>query len=178
MSQLHDFTKQLQFSELASDEPFWADVYRKAFPGIVNQMPCSGDHESQRQGIDRLVLLNNGRIIRIDEKKRTRVYPDILLEYVSVDTTNAPGWINKNLVIDYIAYAFMPTKKVYVLDWLTLRRAWTLNGEMWKRVYGTRSAENKGYKTLSCPVPIPVLLKAMNNAMVVDLNVIALGKAA
>lgn len=176
MQQPHNFIERLSFSERASDESFWLSVYRKAFPGMVNHMPCPGDNETQRAGIDRLILLNNGRVLRIDEKKREKVYPDILLEYISVDTTGAPGWIEKNLAIDYLAYAFMPTQRVYLLDWLTLRRAWVANRDNWKRTYRRISAQNIGYKTWSVAVPIVVLQQAMTIASVVQLDALEITK--
>lgn len=175
---LHDFKDQLKYSEVASDAPFWDQVYRKAFPSLVNHMPCPGDFETQRAGIDRLILLNNGRILRIDEKKRREVYQDILLEFVSNDTTKAPGWVEKNLAIDYLAYAFMPTRKVYLLDWLTLRRAWVANKNAWKAKYRNVAAKNNGYNTLSVAVPIYILQRAMNDSTVIELAQSEIEKAA
>lgn len=167
----HDFQKSLKFSEKASHEPFWDAVYRKAFPGMVNHMLCSGDVPTQRMGVDRLIYLNNNRELRVDEKKRLRAYPDILLEYISNDRDGAPGWMEKNLVIDYLAYAFMPTQRVYMYDWLTLRRAWVANAVAWKKRYKPVIAQNVGYKTLSVPVPIGVLQKAMYEATCIDVKV-------
>jgi hypothetical protein len=97
---IHDFKERLEFSESASGEPFWDAIYRKAFPGMVSHMPCPGDTQSQRLGIDRLILLSSGRVLAIDEKKREQDYNDILLEYLSNDSTGAPGWIEKELQID------------------------------------------------------------------------------
>lgn len=175
---LHNFSDQLKFSEEASDALFWDKVYRKAFPGLVNHMPTPGDFDTQRAGIDRLILLNNGRVIRIDEKKRRAVYNDILLEYISVDSTNAPGWIEKNLTIDYLAYAFMPTRKVYLFDWLTLRRAWVANRDQWKATYRKIPAKNNGYTTWSVAVPIYVVQRAINTATVIELSEAEATKAA
>ena len=169
---IHNFQDRLKWSESASHQPFWDAVYRKAFPGLVNHMQCPGDQPTQRMGVDRLVYLNNDRVLRIDEKKRDKVYPDILLEYLSNDKTKAPGWMEKNLVIDYIAYAFMPTQKVYLLDWLTLRRAWVANKGSWLSRHRHVTAKNEGgYTTRSIAVPIPVLQKALNEAQVVSVAV-------
>jgi len=166
---VHDFRTQLAFSEAASDESFWNAIYKKAFPNMVNQMLCAGNTHSQRMGIDRLILLSSGRVLSIDEKKRRGEWSDILLEYVSVDTTGAPGWIEKDLSIDYLAYAFMQSQRVYLFDWLALRRAWMHYKELWKREYQTIQAQNNGYKTLSVAVPIEVVRKAASVAMIVQL---------
>jgi hypothetical protein len=167
---VHDFKERLRFSEQAGDEPFWEAAYRKMFPNMVNMMGGPGDTDSQRQGVDRVILLSNNHVLRIDEKKREKVYDDILLEYVSVDTTGAPGWIEKDLAIDFLAYAFMPTRQVYFFPWTLLRRAWNRYGEEWKRDYGKREAHNNGYKTLSCPVPISVLGNAVVRVCLVRLD--------
>ena len=80
---------------------------------------------------------------------------------MSVDTTGAPGWIEKDLAIDYLAYAFMPSRTVYLFDWLMLRRAWGQFGDEWKRKYKIPPAQNNGYKTHSVAVPIKVLRNAV-----------------
>ena len=165
----HDFQEQLAYSEEASGELFWDAIYRKAFPDMVNHMPASGDHDSQRRGIDRVVMLSNGKTLYIDEKKRKKDYPDILLEYISCDTTNAPGWMEKGLFIDYLAYAFMPSQRVYLLDWLMLRRAWIRYSEEWKKKYDCVPAQNVGYKTWCVAVPIGVILSAVKNATIIQL---------
>lgn len=166
----HDFKEQLAYSEEASEEVFWDAIYHKAFPNMINHMLVSGNHDSQRQGIDRVVFLSNSRTLYIDEKKRRKDYPDILLEYISCDTTNAPGWIEKDLSIDYLAYAFMPSQRVYLLDWLMLRRAWARYGEEWKATFPSISAQNVGYKTLSVPVPTNTILTSVKNASIIQLE--------
>lgn len=166
---VHNFERDLKFSEEASDEAFWDAIYKKAFPNMVNHMLCSGDTKSQRMGIDRLVLLSNGKVLRIDEKKRREVYDDILLEFVSVDTTGAPGWIEKDLAIDYLAYAFMPIERVYLFPWDMLRRAWKYYKREWIARYPRITAQNDGYKTFSVAVPIDTLRRSVSIASVIQL---------
>lgn len=136
---------------------------------MVSQMLCDGDTESQRQGIDRIVLLANGRVLKIDEKKRRQEYNDILLEYISVDKTGAPGWIEKDLTIDYLAYAFMQSQRVYLFDWCLLRRVWLKHKKEWIEQYNIPPAQNSGYCTLSVAVPITKLLKLISTASVIQL---------
>lgn len=166
---IHNFDDDLAFSEVASCEAFWDAVYRKAFPNLVSHMPCPGDFASQRMGIDRIILLSNGKTLAIDEKKRREVYDDVLLEYVSADTTGAPGWIEKDLAIDYLAYAFMPTQRVYLYPWPQLRRAWLHHKEDWLRRHKTVSADNGSYRTLSVAVPLNDLRSAVWSALVIQL---------
>lgn len=166
---MNEFATDLAYSEAMSSDEFWEAIYRKAFPDMVGQLPVTGDNQAQRLGIDRLIVLASGRVLRVDEKKRRMVRNDILLEVVSVDTKNAPGWIEKDLAIDYLAYAFMPTKTCYLFPWDFLRSAWLRHGRDWRAAYGTVAAQNPGYRTISVPVPIKDLRRAVANAGVVQL---------
>lgn len=177
MQKLHDFQERLEMSQKASDEPFWENVYRRAFVGYVGNLPVLVDSPAQRLGIDRFVVLSSGKELRIDEKKRETVYPDILLEYLSNDQTGAPGWIEKDLLIDYIAYAFMPAKRVHLYPWQQLRQTWVKYGPAWQKTYKKVPAQNAGYTTWSLAVPIAVLDEAIREVSVIQLgSVAALGK--
>lgn len=164
MKLVHDFNEQLAYSEEASAEPFWRAVYQKAFPNMVSCVPTFGDYESQRLGIDRKIFLANGKTLKTDEKKRKKVYPDFCLEYISIDTTGAPGWMEKDLSIDYLAYAYMPIRRCYLLPWLPLRRAWNHFKIDWIKQYRRVEAENKNYTTISVPVPRNVVMQAIKPA--------------
>lgn len=167
---VHKFREQLQWGEAQSYESFWDAVYKKAFPTMVNHMQCLGASSSQRMGIDRVIHLNNGKTLYIEEKKRREVYPDILLEYVSVDKTGAPGWMEKDMLVDYLAYAFMPTKRCHLYPFPILRRAWIEHRDDWISRFRTVKAENEGYTTLSVAVPIGVLRMAVSSASVIDVS--------
>lgn len=171
MAEVHDFYERLAYSQQGSDEGFWNEVYEQAFVGFLSATPVLGDSQAQRLGIDRLVFLSSGQVLRIDEKKRDTVYPDILLEYLSNDRTGAKGWIEKELQIDYLAYAFMPIKKVFLYPWQQLRVAWKRNGASWKKRYRNVAAQNYGYKTWSVAVPIEVLDIAIRKTLIVELDV-------
>ena len=167
---IHDFNEKLEESIKASDEPFWDAIYKKAFPNMVNHMLADADTQSQRMGIDRVILLANGKTIFIDEKKRTQVYDDILLEYMSIDTTGAPGWIEKDLAIDYLAYAFMPNQTVYLFPWDILRRAWLHYKDKWMDTYLKVPGYNATYTTWSVAVPIKTLQNAVTTATIIRLE--------
>jgi hypothetical protein len=161
LSVIHSFKVELDYSLDQSDETFWKTAYKLMFPTMVDWVDCSNNPEAQRVGIDRKIYLSNRMVRRIDEKKRRENYPDYLLEYISVDITNAPGWIEKDLAIDYIAYAFMPSKTVHFLPWDFLHRAWLREGERWKAKYRNVPGKNEGYTTWSVAVPIEEVTRAM-----------------
>ncbi|HEX7822712.1 MAG TPA: hypothetical protein VF463_19085 [Sphingobium sp.] len=146
------------------------DIYRRAFPKLASTVPVRNDGWAQRGGIDRVLTLECGRTFSVDEKVRTSEWPDILLERWSDEERRVPGWVQKPLACDFIAYAFAPSGVVYLLPVQLLQRAWRLNGREWIRRYGTRQAHNVGYVTASVPVPRDVLMQAMADAMVITLQ--------
>lgn len=171
---VHIFSNSLAMSHAASDLPLWRECYIKAFSNF--QTMCdhrqNGDH--QLQGIDRSVILTNGKQILIDEKIRGRnkktgkVYTDIALEEKSSIERDTPGWVVKQLLSDYIAYAIAPLGKCYLLPVLQLQEAWLRHGEAWKQTCPKILAPNKGYKTLSWGIPPDVLFKAVGGCLRID----------
>ncbi len=164
-----DFHTDYQFSVESSMMEFWDQAYKLAFPNYEYSEVCS-DTFWQLKGVDRVVYLSNGHSLHVDEKSRRKPYPDIALEYLSNDSTGSPGWIEKDLNIDYLAYAFVTIKVIYFFPWPFLRRAWIKHGEAWKDTYFNPKAPNPGYFTHSVAVPIDVLYEAVASASVVRLT--------
>lgn len=171
MGAYHDFNESLAASHKASDLPIWEQIYRRAFPGFLAMVDHRADGEHQRAGIDRSVILANSKQILIDEKIRYKPYTDILLEYVSIDRTGAPGWVCKPQRADYIAYAVAPLGVCYLLPVIQLQLAWMQKGDCWIASYGTRKSANNGYNTLNCPVPVKELYPVIGAALRVKFDV-------
>jgi len=114
-----------------------------------------------------VLTLECGRTYTVDEKVRTSDWPDILLEQWSDEARRAPGWIQKPLACDFIAYAFAPSGVCYLLPVVPLQRAWRLNGRAWIERFGTRRAHNVGYISVGVPVPKNILMAAVAEAMIV-----------
>ena len=167
---MNNFNECYEIAESGKLEPFWNEVYSKAFPNITNLMRGKKEKcNSQNNGVDRIIYLENGKIITIEEKVRTETYNDIALEYISNDTTGSPGWIEKDLSIDYLSYAFLPTKTVYLFDWRMLKRAWNGNKQEWLNKYFIAKAPNEYYTTHSVCVPINELLESCKNASIIKI---------
>lgn len=171
----HDFRRSLALSESYSEAPWWEEVYRGAFPGFLSMSRVKEDGWGQRGGVDRVVNLSSGKSLWVDEKVRTEAYSDILLEVWSDKARRVPGWVQKDLACDYIAYAFVPLQHCYLLPFLTLRQCWEREGKIWwhmakERLPGHRivQAPNRGYTTESVTVPIETLLDALKDAMCVS----------
>lgn len=165
---VHDFRQSLALSHSYEDAPWWEQVYRQAFPGLQSAVSVRQDGWAQRGGIDRVLTLASGKTLTVDEKVRAEDYEDILLERWSDQERRVPGWIQKPLACDFIAYAFIPSARCYLLPFQGLQRAWRLHGQLWLTRYQPHiEADNGHYVTESVAVPIPVLMEALADAMLV-----------
>lgn len=165
---VHNFQESLARSNGAADAPWWIEVYRRAFPSLMATVCVRSDGWAQRGGIDRVITLASGRTVTVDEKVREKDWPDILLERWSDEARKIPGWVQKPLACDYIAYAFVPSQRCYLLPTLTLQRAWREFGRQWCEEYPEIRADNGRYITVSVAVPTDVLMRAMADAMIID----------
>lgn len=172
---LHDFRESLALSHSQSDAPWWPVVYSKAFPAFASMTCVRDDGWAQRGGIDRVITLKSGKTVTVDEKVRKEDWGDIALERWSDRDRQKPGWIQKDLACDFIAYAFIPSQRCYLFPFLTLRKAWILEGRRWCELaaegaggFKIVEAKNRGYVTESVAVPTDILLAAIRQAMVVS----------
>lgn len=167
---MNNFNDCLKVSENSGLESFWDQIYRKAFPNITNHMRGQSNKcNSQNNGVDRIIYLENGKTLTIEEKVRTATWDDVALEYISNDIKKTDGWIEKDLYVDYLAYAFIPTKIVYLFDWRMLKIAWKENKEHWLNTYYIAKAPNEYYTTYSVCVPIDILYESCKNASIIKL---------
>lgn len=170
---VHNFSRSLALSASYADAPWWRVVYDAFFPGYAAMVNVRDDGPQQRAGIDRVITLETGRVVRVDEKVRAEDWPDFLLEVWSDFQNRKPGWIAKDLECDFIAYAFIPSRRCYLLPFLTLRVAWKRHGREWSDRaqlgapgYRVVRADNGRYTTVSIAVPIADLLDALSGAQV------------
>lgn len=164
----HDFKRSLEKSERDSDSPLWRNLYTQFFVDFVS-MEYVHDIARQRQGIDRIITLENNVKVMVEEKLRApRFHGDVFLETVSVDTTGAPGWVLKSLACDYIAYVYKSTGIGYMWPFHAVRRAWQIYGEKWTRQYPPIPVSNPGYFTWGVVVPLGQFLLAIQNAEWID----------
>lgn len=161
----HDFRTSLAKSNALADAPWWMEIYRQAFPTLISAVSVRDDGWAQRGGIDRVITLSCGRTYTVDEKVRDHEWPDVWLERWSDEARRSPGWIQKPMATDFIAYAFLPSGRCFLLPVAPLQRAWRLFGRAWIQQYGQRRALNRGYVSSGVPVPVEVLMSAMIEAM-------------
>lgn len=164
---VHRFADSQALSEQYGPD-WWLPIYRRAFPTLMSAVAVEQDGWAQRGGIDRLLTLACGRTYTLDEKIRTADWPDVLLERWSDEGRRSPGWVQKPLAADFIAYAHAPAATCVLLPVPALQRAWRQHGRGWIGLYGQRRAENPGYTSVSVPVPRGVLMQAIVEAMFVS----------
>jgi len=168
----HVFAESLELSRSYADAPWWLEVYREAFPNLASCVYIARDGWAQRGGIDRVLTMHDGTTVTVDEKVRTRSWDDFALETWSDKQRKKPGWMQKELACDFLAYAFVPDAECYLLPFKTLRLAWLRFGAEWFALgrasrdgFRIIEAKNNGYVTESLCVPRPVLLDALIDAM-------------
>lgn len=171
---MNEFRKDLRFSHESEDNPIWKTIYSIAFPGFLSMASQRKNGEMQHLGVDRTVVIESGKAVYIDEKVRREDYGDILLEYMSSDRSGSLGWCEKTLFCDYIAYAVLPSEKCYILPVPQMQYAWRKNKQKWLNKYGTKKAENPGYNTLNCPIPIKELFENIGKMFRVDYSMASL----
>lgn len=165
---VHHFADSLALADAYVDAGWWIPIYRRAFPTLQSAVPVVADGWAQRAGVDRVLTLACGRTYTVDEKVRTEDWPDVLLERWSDEKRKTPGWVQKPLASDFIAYAYAPATTCVLLPVPALQRAWRQHGRQWIGLYGQRRAQNRGYTTVSVPVPRGVLMQAIVEAMFVS----------
>lgn len=164
---MNNFKEDLAYSLDSKENLLFNDFYFKTFPNLKYVEFCE-DMKRQKQGIDKVLHFKNGNSFTIDEKKRRGNYGDILLEIWSKDNKKR-GWLFTSKC-DYIVYAIMPIKKVYLLPTILLKRAWVTNSKKWLK-YKPIIAENDGYITESRAIKPKELFQAINNEMIYKLEV-------
>jgi len=166
MAMEHNFQDDLARSHRDARLPFWKAIYEQAFPDFASMSAPVIDLGMQKRGIDRVITLAGGRELYIDEKVRTRTRPDILFEKWSSVEHKRPGWIEKPLDCDYIAYAFTDSRVCYVIPYQGMKRIWRAHEQEWTSRYGRNcqlwESRNKDYTTAFLPVPLGVVLLAMH----------------
>lgn len=156
-----NFNEDLNFSHSPELEMFWQRMYEKFWPGMVFSLINDRDNLAQRLGVDRLIYTGVNKFITIDEKADRHRPDNFFLEFLSADSTNSAGWLEKELAADYIAYGFVNHNVCHFLPAASFCYAWRKYGEAWKKTYGVKVVSNGRYNTHGVAVPIPVVWKAI-----------------
>lgn len=160
-SVVHSFADSLERSYAWSEQ--LDEVYWRCFPHLA-QIEAVTDVELQKQGVDKILTLTNGKQIYIDEKARDVDYGDFLLEEYSVEESKTVGWLGRDKLTDYVVYVVKPARRAYFLPFLLLQRAWCRYYGEWAKQYRVPSADNGAYHTSNLAIPKRVLFDGLLEA--------------
>ena len=192
----HDFRERLDFSHRLADAPWWEPVYRRAFPDFVTMVDLRQDGWHQRAGRDRAIVLSTGRTLYVDEKGREKDWPDVAVEIWSQYPKGQrqaryprrpgaiEGWSRKPLDCDFLAYAFVPSRRCHLFPFLGVRAAVVKHGAQWGQEAASNfessqrgqrphtglrwiHSPNRSYDTISLGVPLAQFLAAINDALTI-----------
>lgn len=158
------FGDDLAWSHELACQPFWRGIYQKKWPTIAKVVDLSHDRQAQREGIDKTIILQDGREIQVDEKGRREDYGDVALElrHEFRDSERVEvGWALKPTRSDWWPYAILPARQVWFLpvariqEWLEVLDAFDLSDQLARSYGGTvkRSKKNKDYDTINFCLP-------------------------
>ena len=165
---MNDFNIDLEYSMLHKDDSILNEFYKTAFPRAI-KIDFVKDLNVQKKGIDKIITLQNGKEITVDEKKRRKDYGDILLEVYSNLKRKKWGWL-VTAQCDYIVYAIIPAGKVYLLPVLLLKMAAKENWSKWYSKDNFRDADNQYYITRNIAVKTEELLNAIKKQLSQSIN--------
>ena len=172
---IHNFQDQLEYSAELSDESSWVSFYKRLWPDMIAAVRIDKNSQFQRWGVDREILLPNGKRFTIDEKKRKLDYGDLLLEEWSVadfDWTTKTvikgkkiGWaLDAEKRCDFVAYSVPEAGKCFLLPFELTRQTFKANLSAWKAkgsAWYPKPAINDGYTTINVAVPYDVFKMAL-----------------
>lgn len=158
---VHNFQESLERSYELSET--LDDLYKRCFPHCV-RIEAVTDIELQKKGVDKVIVLSNGKRVYLDEKVRDADFDDFLLEEYSVLEKRKVGWLGRDKLTDYIVYVIKPKGKAYFLPFLLLQKAWNRYYRRWSKKYRVQPADNGDYHTSNLAIPKGVLFAALFEA--------------
>jgi len=137
---------------------------RRDMPKIIswleNLLGCTFQDTSlaeQLQGKDLVSSDGEYYEVKIRKAKYRALYKkDILIETVSNDKKDSPGWIEYSEA-DWLIYLFEPLEDLvgYKISMPTLKKWWQVKKHRW--VWKKKKVPNKGYNTINRVVPLKFL---------------------
>jgi hypothetical protein len=178
ITQLNLFHVQMGDSYDEEMNKLMNNFYKKFFKDIksVNvHDSASDDKESkladkkmQKQGIDKTLLTQKGKKIFIEEKFRSFKFwdlrnKDILLEYISIDNKNIPGWVytsKSDFLIVVFQHLDIIKSELYVFPFEPIRK-WVRENNSAFMKFQDISAPNVNWNTISKAVPLITIFEIL-----------------
>jgi hypothetical protein len=163
----HGFEKSL--GREAADAPF-LDALWSVWWGGACYTRREPDLAKQKKGTDVHLYLHavGGKPVVAQEKIRRHDYGDVLLEYLSANTTGDPGWALKvPAQARVVLYGIAPSRRALLFPYTSLVLATRDNLELWRRKYKDGPPIwNQGfceaYYALNVAVPTRIVFEAID----------------
>lgn len=140
------------------EKDFWFqnrlhNLYRFIWDGDI-EIEIVQDKERQIRGIDKIIHFVTGQVLHIDEKIRSKEYPDILLERWSNQEKRIPGWLfREESDTDYYVYCFKSVGICFLIPAHEVK-VWANANEEVLKTFQVVQAPNHDYTTISYAIPI------------------------
>lgn len=161
MDIINYFKNNLKESEMYEKE--LNEFYMKNVKDIKKVKTVKFDQKGikfQLSGIDKVIVLKNKKVLKIEEKIRFKTYNvlDLFLEDTANTTINSPGWITDNKkVTDILVYYIVPLNMIYVMNFKKLQSIYKIKRQEWLSMYCWTYSKNKNYETKGLCVPMEEL---------------------
>lgn len=163
-----DFHGDLERSKSPELQAIANAAIREYFFGLDIKIEFVEDVSEQKKGIDKLVYLSNGRVVKLEEKLRDSNYEDVLIEAWSTffdwnDKRNRDGWIRKtNQEAELLLYVF-PNGDWLIVPFALLQTTWKRHSAAWhsdERI-GKKVARDGTKKSMNAAIPFDILIGAL-----------------
>ena len=158
-----DLEYSLEISRNESFDKFYHDIWKDQI-STIEYMNFETHKEEQLKGIDKRIILKNGKFVTVDEKCRRKDYGDFFIELISNTKSKKLGWLYYS-TCDYIMYFIEPTRKAYLLPFELLKMAWIENKMIWQKNYKLKECINGSYSSKGICIPTKILLPAIAKQM-------------
>jgi hypothetical protein len=165
---MNDFKQHLDFAEDLAKAAAFDDIYFRIWGKQIAEIKTVSyeeDPELQLKGVDKIVRLESGKEIYIDEKLRHKWYKDICIEEYSDYDAKKGGWLADGKLTDWVAYGVVEAGVVFFMPYPILKATVRTHYRKYLDTYGRKFAENKTYRTSFIPVPVKVLGEDMRRQM-------------
>jgi len=161
----NDFDVDYKWSEKISESIEIEELYEKKLNSKIIQRIKITNRKQQKAGYDIELILFDGRRLTIEEKIRSKFFPDLLLEIKHENGKKKIGWLYKSEaeVLSYI----QPTDKEYILTLWKLKdlAQWSktkeffqlINDEKIKEIWSSSIRNNREWRTENYAIPFHIL---------------------
>lgn len=126
---IHDFNDLMRVSKEHENDAILERAYRQLWPDM-DSYELNSDRETQKQGIDKWIIMEDGHRFSAEEKMILE-YPPPTVFLETRQRPGIPGYMSHRLKCDVITYYFPFHESVFILDYNTFWDAWCKMKDVW-----------------------------------------------